>query len=123
MAQVLVSQGVNQHTPAASTRPSSPSATPRPGSPSGFSKEPKEWHERPELLPNDMFISSRDDLSLEHVNNFLTYFLRTAPTATSPKTTAPKKPPSPLFKRKARSYSKVLDLPQHVPGEAARATK
>jgi len=113
--QVLVSQGVNQHSPTTPSA-SSPSATPRPGSPAN-AKEHKEWHERPELLPNDMFISSRDDLSLEDVNKFLTYFLRTAPAAAVGPKAAPKLAPSPLFKRKARSNSRVFELPNNLSDE------
>jgi len=110
--QVLVSQGVRQHiqTPA-TTRPPSPSSA-HLGEPC---KTDCEWHERPELLPNDMFISSRDDLTLEDVDNFLSYFLRTTPPPASSKATGTKDRkhlPSPLFKRKARSssHSRVLDM-------------
>jgi hypothetical protein len=114
---VLVSQGVNQHiqTPT-TTRPPSPSES----RPSSSAPKPRdcEWHERPELLPNDMFISSRDDLSLEDVEDFLSYFLRTSPSpaVAAAKAAAAKDPnrvPSPLFRRKVRSNSnRTLDLSQ-----------
>jgi len=61
--QVLVSQGVNQNMSA----------------PSRGGPCQAEWHERPELLPSDMFISSRDDLTLEDVDCFFSYFLRSTP--------------------------------------------
>ena len=57
---MLVSQGVNQNMSA----------------PSRGGPCQAEWHERPELLPSDMFISSRDDLTLEDVDCFFSYFLR-----------------------------------------------
>jgi hypothetical protein len=65
-----------------------------------------------------MFISSRDDLTLQDVEDFLSYFLRTTPSpAAAAKAAASKDPtrvPSPLFRRKARSQShRTLDLTQH----------
>lgn len=126
---MLVSQGVNQHIPTPTTsRPPSPSES-RPGT-SFSAPKPKdcEWHERPELLPSDMFISSRDDLTLEDVENFLSYFLRTTPSpaAAAAKLAAasdPKRVPSPLFKRKERSQShRTLDLSQCEAAEEEDAT-